>query len=654
MSGLFFNDFPYTDFHELNLSWIIKKIIELNETVKNFVSLNTVKYADPIQWNITTQYEKNTVVVDPQTGTAYLSVQPVPSGVAISNTDYWTVIFTLDFDASNDNITLRNDGNNTLSTFASDVGDWLLWNSVLYKVIQPINVSQAYLPGFNIERYTVELFVKDYVDMLTTEITTLSDNVGDLQNLTTVDKTSIVNAINEIVSSVPSVTDRPYINIKDFGAVGDGVTDDYQAFVNAYSQATEGSSIIVPHGVYNLSANPDTHTKNIRWIFDYGTSFVGDGAKGGLDGVVNGFISPASNPYNIIARNNSKMYNTIDSPIGGGVCVDSYEVDSSDRGNKMITGTITNGSAIMTGVSDLNDIAVGDSILASGVTGWLDGSTRANSVRVVSIDHDNNTITFGSTPAPSAIPGDGWCVATPWTGASQTANFIIRPRVWTVNKYLGIETSNIDNIDEFGYLINGVFNVNGGVGNAVELDINLMGPATGGTVGLLLTGIGDYADPNYGIRIDRGGLQNWTTGIDINNCLFGVGISAYQPMLIKSGFYDNVTQSTISPLYGILIDNVSDLVPTTRPLFGGEQLVNNAVGILLARADDVAPSGSFITCMNHAHDTEIFKVDVTGEVTTPSIKVAQNFTAETVTCNYTFTVKDINGSVLKVPCYFGP
>ena len=29
MSGLFNNEYPYTDFHELNLSWVIKKVKEL-------------------------------------------------------------------------------------------------------------------------------------------------------------------------------------------------------------------------------------------------------------------------------------------------------------------------------------------------------------------------------------------------------------------------------------------------------------------------------------------------------------------------------------------------------------------------------------------------------------------------------------------------
>ena len=71
---------PYTNFHELNLTWLLRRMKELTETVKNFVALNAIKYADPIQWDITTQYETNTVVINPIDGTAYISSQPVPAG----------------------------------------------------------------------------------------------------------------------------------------------------------------------------------------------------------------------------------------------------------------------------------------------------------------------------------------------------------------------------------------------------------------------------------------------------------------------------------------------------------------------------------------------------------------------------------------------
>lgn len=86
---------PYTNFHDLNLDWIIKVLAEIDRRLANFVSLNTIKYADPIKWDITSQYAQNTLVLDPQDGTAYLSVQPVPQGVQITNTDYWTPVFTL-------------------------------------------------------------------------------------------------------------------------------------------------------------------------------------------------------------------------------------------------------------------------------------------------------------------------------------------------------------------------------------------------------------------------------------------------------------------------------------------------------------------------------------------------------------------------------
>ena len=272
MSGFFFNEYPYTDFHELNLSWLLKKMIELNETVKNFVSLNTIKYADPIQWNIASQYEKNTVVVDPQTGTAYLSVAPVPSGVALSNPDYWTVIFDLDIAQANNNITLRDDGNNVLSTFTSDEGDWLLWNGTLYRVTQAIGLSQAYVPGYNIERYTVELFVKNY-------ITALQTIIGSLDDLDTTDQSSIVNAINELKGRIDSVHDITYVNVKDFGAVGDGVTDDTSAIDSAIAEAGDYGVVWFPQGTYLTSGHALTTATGFEGVGPQSTIICTDNTK---------------------------------------------------------------------------------------------------------------------------------------------------------------------------------------------------------------------------------------------------------------------------------------------------------------------------------------------------------------------------------------
>ena len=48
-----FEHFPYTNFHDLNLNWIIQELQKLTVSVQDFISINAIKYADPIQWYLT-------------------------------------------------------------------------------------------------------------------------------------------------------------------------------------------------------------------------------------------------------------------------------------------------------------------------------------------------------------------------------------------------------------------------------------------------------------------------------------------------------------------------------------------------------------------------------------------------------------------------
>lgn len=185
-----FDHFPYTNLHELNLTWILEALREFETEMHDFVSMNSLKYADPIDWNITTQYEKNTIVIDPITGIAYLSVQPVPAGVSLNNTDYWTVVFDLSAFIINaaKNFTNKYESRfNTNATFSSDIGDWIVIGETLYVVTAPINIGDLYVINTNIEHITI----KEIIDII-------NNNIGDINELHTSDKTSVVNAVNEI------------------------------------------------------------------------------------------------------------------------------------------------------------------------------------------------------------------------------------------------------------------------------------------------------------------------------------------------------------------------------------------------------------------------------------------------------------------------
>jgi len=70
------------------------------------------------------------------------------------------------------------------------------------------------------------------------------------------------------------------VNVKDFGAVGDGVTDDSSAFIAAIAAlSSDGGEIQIPAGNYVLNTNPllSVGTKSIYWNISTGCVFSGSG-----------------------------------------------------------------------------------------------------------------------------------------------------------------------------------------------------------------------------------------------------------------------------------------------------------------------------------------------------------------------------------------
>lgn len=286
---------PYTNFHDLNLDWIMETLNEFNTKLTNFVSLATIKYANPIQWDITSQYEANTVVVD-SNGNAYLSVKPVPSGVSLDRTDFWTKIGNFDelWADVKKAITPNDEGHSPTATAARAVNDLVWVNGALVRVTRAMIAGDAYVPGSNcvssstneVLHYLVTTFneglsaektARENADTqlqkaITAEQTARENAIAEeqtarenaiakeqtarknadtqLQNALDTEKTARIEADKKLQKQIEDKSSGAFANVKDYGALGTGIADDTEAIKRAMAS---GMPLLFPDGTYNIT-----------------------------------------------------------------------------------------------------------------------------------------------------------------------------------------------------------------------------------------------------------------------------------------------------------------------------------------------------------------------------------------------------------------
>ena len=323
-----FDHFPYTNVHELNLNWILSIMKVLEAEWEAFSAGNSLTFADPMLHDVTKTYAKNTIVLD-SNGNAYVSLQAVPVGVGLQNGDYWLMVFDYEafIEKVNKNFTARYYRGSYRATAAMAVGDWLTVDDVLCKATAAIAVDDVLEVGVNIEHFTLEDFIKAFMqsanqliqqyknDIDASEIAYRQQLAQDIATTTQSLQAQLDQAISGATSDSEVINARIGIDDIAYATLGEairtqvnGLTDSLGArTINLLSFMTSGAtvhnvSVNYSNGVLTVSGTANDYggrtTKITRFYLDAGTYTVKEDVR-----VIDWFIQSAADDSIICAMN---------------------------------------------------------------------------------------------------------------------------------------------------------------------------------------------------------------------------------------------------------------------------------------------------------------------------------------------------------------
>lgn len=272
--------------YQYDVGWLIDKLLSFETELNTAIDLKTIHYADPIQWDITTQYSPNTVVVDPKTGTAYMSKVPVPAGILLTNADYWVVIFNYQriYDKIMSGVAF-NDKDNLDASKDIQINDLIWYGGNLYRATRAIPQGSKYIPGTNLTPTTIADCLSTYYGR-DRSAQVLNDTLNVLGDYT-------INAgdINRTATHITDHATADYLVDADGNYTAD-IEGKYSATITGNREVVvDGDDSVHVDGVTSINrggavTEVNNASKNVHTAGN--TEFITDGAvKGTINGKTN-------------------------------------------------------------------------------------------------------------------------------------------------------------------------------------------------------------------------------------------------------------------------------------------------------------------------------------------------------------------------------
>lgn len=276
-----FQNFPYTNLHNLNLDWIIKTLKAVEDKVDNF-DLTPIKFADPIEWDITESYEQYTIV---KVGnTAYISKQPVPAGVSINDADYWESIYSYSPAIIERHIVCIGDSYNDDTRDPVNSGDG--WGT---RLIADLALTGSQSIGIGGAGFATTINFLDALDQITVEKANVTDVI-------------VMGGYN----------DRAY----SAGAINTGI----QTFVTACKAQMPNAEIHIGWIGRTLLSNQVALIKDIRYIYKDAAATAGVSYINNIENILRFISDSTSDNIHITANAEAKLTAALKQYLKTGYC----------------------------------------------------------------------------------------------------------------------------------------------------------------------------------------------------------------------------------------------------------------------------------------------------------------------------------------------